>query len=60
VGRSATCTLAGRAQIIPLHEGASYLGFIFARGRTPEFAEQALRQAHRELRIIATPGFPVV
>ncbi len=46
--------------LVPLPEGASYLGFIFARGRTPEFVEQALRQAHRELRIIATPALPVV
>jgi len=60
VARGAICTRAGRAQIIPLPEGASYLGFIFARGPTPEFVEQALRKAHRELRIIATPALPVV
>jgi L-amino acid ligase C-terminal domain 2 len=46
--------------LVPLPEGASYLGFIFARGPTPEFVEQALRQAHRELRIVATPALPVV
>lgn len=30
----------------PLPEGASYLGFIFAKGETPQAVEQALRDAH--------------
>ena len=30
----------------PLPEGASYLGFIFARAATPEAAEEAVRSAH--------------
>lgn len=33
----------------PLPEGDSYLGFIFARGETPDVVEAALRQAHQEL-----------
>jgi biotin carboxylase len=33
----------------PLPEGFQYLGFIFARGETPEVVEKALRDAHREL-----------
>jgi biotin carboxylase len=36
--------------VVPLPEGASYLGFIFARADTPEQVETALRQAHAELR----------
>lgn len=32
--------------IVPLPEGESYLGFIFARGEKPEEAERALREAH--------------
>jgi len=36
--------------VVPLPEGASYLGFIFARGDTPEQAELALREAHAKLR----------
>jgi biotin carboxylase len=47
-------------KLVPLPEGASYLGFIFARGPTPEFVEQALRQAHRQLGFIVTPALPVV
>jgi biotin carboxylase len=41
--------------IVPLPEGASYLGFIFARGETPEFVEAALREAHARLRIRIDP-----
>ena len=37
-------------RLLPLPEGASYLGFIFARGDTPAQAEAALRQAHAALR----------
>lgn len=32
-----------------LPEGASYLGFIFARGATPEGVEAALREAHAKI-----------
>ncbi len=33
----------------PLPEGDSYLGFIFARGATPEAVVSAIREAHRRL-----------
>jgi biotin carboxylase len=42
--------------IAPLPEGDSYLGFIFARGETPDEVEAALRQAHRRLRFEIEPG----
>ncbi len=35
--------------LVPLPEGASYLGFIFARAETPAEAEAALREAHAKL-----------
>ena len=42
-------------QFVPLPEGSSYLGFIFARGASPDLVEAALRQSHAELRFhIAT------
>ncbi len=41
--------------ILPLPEGASYLGFIFARADTPAAAEAALRAAHAKLRIRIEP-----
>jgi L-amino acid ligase C-terminal domain 2 len=41
--------------LIPLPEGSSYLGFIFARDGSPQKVEAALRQAHIKLRFdIAT------
>jgi ATP-grasp domain/L-amino acid ligase C-terminal domain 2 len=40
-------------------EGSSYLGFLFARGSTPESAEQALRDAYGKLSFTITPGLPV-
>jgi biotin carboxylase len=43
-------TAAEGQHFIPPPEGASYLGFIFARGETPEEVEAALRSAHAELR----------
>jgi len=36
-------------ELVPLPEGASYLGFIFARGESAEAVETALRQAHAKL-----------
>jgi biotin carboxylase len=37
------------ATLIPLPEGRSYLGFLFARATTPLAVEQALRAAHAKL-----------
>jgi biotin carboxylase len=39
-------------EVVPLPEGARYLGFIFARADTPALAEAAVREAHRRLRFI--------
>jgi biotin carboxylase len=36
-------------EVVPLPEGHRYLGFIFARGETPEGVELALRDAHTHL-----------
>jgi len=42
-------TATAGQMLLPLPEGSSYLGFIFARGETPEEVEQALRRSHAEL-----------
>lgn len=42
-------------ELVPLPEGNSYLGFIFARAPTPQQAEQALRDAHARLNIVVAP-----
>ncbi len=47
-------------QLVPLPEGASYLGFIFARGDTPIEVEVAIRQAHRYLRFEIRREIPVL
>jgi biotin carboxylase len=46
--------------LVPLPEGASYLGFIFARGQTPALVEEALRQAHRLLHFEIRPALPIL
>jgi hypothetical protein len=38
-------------RLTPLPEGDRYLGFIFARGDTPEAVEAALREAERHLSV---------
>ena len=47
-------------KLVPLPEGASYLGFIFARGETAEEVEAALRAAHAKLRFEISAAIPVV
>jgi biotin carboxylase len=39
-------------EVVPLPEGARYLGFIFGRAETPEVVESALREAHRQLEFV--------
>jgi hypothetical protein len=40
-------------------EGSSYLGFLFASGKTPAEVEDAIRAAHAKLRFDLTPRLPV-
>jgi biotin carboxylase len=47
-------------KLVPLPEGASYLGFLFARGAAPEEAEAALRAAHALLAFRIATALPVV
>lgn len=47
-------------ELVPLPEGASYLGFIFARAPSPAAAEAALRAAHAHLRIVVAPLWKAV
>ena len=43
-------------KVLPLPEGARYLGFIFARGNTPESVENSLREAYCRLEFVITAG----
>jgi biotin carboxylase len=42
-------------EVVPLPEGTRYLGFIFARDKTPDRVEAALREAHRRLIFTISP-----
>ena len=46
--------------IAPPPDGASYLGFIFARAARPAEAENALRIAHRRLHFHIRPEYPAM
>ena len=48
-----------REELVPLPEGASYLGFAFARGNSPADVEAALRQAGSRIEAVVTPKLPV-
>ena len=53
-------TAKSRQKVVPLPEGASYLGFIFARAESPAQVEQALRKSHQHLRVRISPVLPVM
>ena len=55
-----TITAKSQQKLVPLPEGSSYLGFIFARGHSPEFVEDALRRAHEKLQFVITPELPII
>jgi len=46
--------------LVPLPEGASYLGFIFARAGRADEVERALRVAHASIRFAIDPELPVL
>jgi biotin carboxylase len=43
-------------RLVPLPEGSQYLGFIFARARSPELVEAALRESHAQLEFVIEPA----
>jgi len=47
-------------KLLPLPEGASYLGFIFAHGESAEMVECALRKAHARLSFDILPELAVL
>jgi hypothetical protein len=46
--------------LVPLPEGASYLGFIFARAAASDAVDRALRQAHARLVFTIDPEWPLL
>jgi len=47
-------------ELVPLPEGSSYLGFMFACAPTPDEVEAALRKAHAELDIVVAPVMKII
>ncbi|HLJ44927.1 MAG TPA: ATP-grasp domain-containing protein [Bryobacteraceae bacterium] len=47
-------------KLVPLPEGNSYLGFIFANGESPGKVEQTLRRTHSLLRFDIAGALPVI
>jgi biotin carboxylase len=48
-----------REELVPLPEGASYFGFAFARGPTPELVEAALRDAQSKVSVVVAAKLPI-
>jgi hypothetical protein len=46
--------------LVPLPEGASYLGFIFGRADAPDLVDRALREAYARLQFRIETPFPVL
>ena len=55
-----TLTVEPGQSIAPPPDGASYLGFMFARAMTPAQAESALRSAHQLLHFDIRPEYPAM
>jgi hypothetical protein len=56
---SVTITAHIDEEIVPLPEGASYLGFAFARGPSPQQVEAALREAGARIEAVVSPRLSV-
>ena len=53
-----TITAEAGDELVPLPEGTRYLGFLLARGTTPEVVERSLRDAHRRLTVVISAAPP--
>ena len=53
-----TITAEPGDELVPLPEGTRYLGFLLARGTTPEEVERSLREAHRRLTVVISAAPP--
>jgi hypothetical protein len=53
-------TAKADSMLVPLPEGRSYLGFIFAHGGGAAAVERALREAHAKLRFVIERDVPLV
>jgi hypothetical protein len=56
---SVEITAKADTTLVPLPEGRSYLGFIFARAAAPRLVSEALREAHAQLRFLIDRELPL-
>lgn len=49
-----TITAQPGQELVPLPEGTRYLGFLLARGESPDAVEASLREAHRRLDVVVS------
>ena len=47
-------------ELVPLPEGGTYLGFVFALGECPADVEASLRRAQEAIRVVVAPSLAVV
>ena len=55
-----TITAGPGDELIPLPEGTRYLGFLLARGKTPEEVVRSLRDAHHRLTVVISASPPTL
>ena len=46
-------------ELVPLPEGSSYLGFVFAKGPDARTVEHALRRAYACLNVVVAPSWRI-
>ena len=57
--REVSITVREGYELIPLPEGGTYLGFVFALGEDPAGVEGSLRRAQEAIRVIVAPSLAV-
>ena len=57
--REVSITVREGYELVPLPEGGTYLGFVFALGESPAGVEASLRRAQETIRVVVAPSLAV-
>ena len=57
--REVSITVREGYELVPLPEGGTYLGFVFALGENPAYVETSLRCAREIIRVVVAPSLAV-
>ena len=57
--REVSITVREGYELVPLPEGGTYLGFVFALGENPAGVEASLRRAQETIRVVVAPSLAV-